>query len=248
MKFCGITALLLVFAPPVFAQTNGVGSLSPDKPLLTITASESVRAAPDTATVGVGVQALAMTASAALADNSLRMDRVIKALQGRKIPDTDIQTSGISLQAEYDYSQQATQPGKPPQFNGYRVSNSVRVTTRDIAKLGDLLDLMVSSGGTNIDGPYFAIEKSAALLKIARDKALAAADLQAQYYATKTGHARARLVSITEGQSFARPFSDILVTAFNVAEAPRPVSTSAPIAPGQLATGVTLIIQYQLEN
>lgn len=240
-------ALLLFAGHPAFAQTSLVTPLSPEKPLLTITVSESVRAAPDVATVGVGVQSLAQTASGALSDNSVRMDRVIKALKARKVAANDIQTSGISLQVEYDYSQTNTQPPKPPRFNGYRVSNMVRVTTRDIPKLGELLDVMVSNGGTNIEGPYFAIEKSADLLRTARDQALAAAEVQAQYYAKKAGKARARLVSISEGQSFARPYSEILVTSMNVAEQPVPVSTAAPIAPGQLATGVTLVIQYQLE-
>jgi uncharacterized protein len=244
-----VALTLFAFATcPAHGQTSLVSQLSPDKPLLTITVSESVRAAPDVATVGVGVQSLAQTASAALSDNSARMDRVIKALKARKVAANDIQTSGISLQAEYDYSQTNTQPPKPPRFNGYRVSNMVRVTTRDIPKLGELLDVMVSNGGTNIDGPYFAIEKSDALLKTARDQALAAADIQAQYYARKVGKARARLVSISEGASFARPYSDILVSGMNVAEQPVPVSTAAPIAPGQLATGVTLVIQYHLDN
>jgi uncharacterized protein len=248
MKLYLPAAVLFSAATPAFAQSTVVSQLSPDKPLLTITATESVRAAPDTATVGVGVQSLALTASAALSDNSVRMDRVIKALYARKVLAKDIQTSGISLQAEYDYSQTNSQPPKPPRFNGYRVSNTVRVTTRDIAKLGELLDVMVTSGGTNIDGPYFAIEKSDSLLRTARDRALASAEVQARYYAGKTGHARARLLSITEGQSFARPYSEILVTALSAADASSPVSTNAPIAPGQLSTGVTLVLQYSLEN
>jgi uncharacterized protein len=248
MKTYAPFALILFAAYPAAAQTSLVTQLSPDKPLLTITVNESVRAAPDVATVGVGVQSLALTASAALSDNSVRMDRVIKALKARKVAANDIQTSGISLQAEYDYSQTNAQPPKPPRFNGYRVSNMVRVTTRDIPKLGELLDVMVSNGGTNIEGPYFAIEKSPALLRIARDQALVAAEVQAQYYARKIGKGRARLVSISEGPSFARPYSEMLMTAMNATESSAPVSTSAPIAPGQLATGVTLVIQYHLED
>jgi uncharacterized protein len=249
MKYVTAAAVLcFTLVPNAYAQTNMVSQLSPDKPLLTITVTESVRAAPDVATVGVGVQSLAQTASAALKENSAQMDRVVKALLARKVLAKDMQTSGISLQVEYDYSQTNSQPPKPPRFNGYRVSNTIRVTTRDIAKLGELLDVMVTSGGTNVDGPYFAIEKTDALLRTARDKALAAAELQAKYYAAKTGHARARLVSLTEGQSFARPYSEMLMTAMNATESSAPVSTSAPIAPGQLATGVTLVIQYSLEN
>jgi uncharacterized protein len=248
MKFYAAAALSLTLTSPAFAQTQMISQLSPDKPLLTITVTESARAAPDVATVGVGVQSLGQTASAALSDNSVRMDRVVKSLLARKVLAKDMQTSGISLQVEYDYSQTNSQPPKPPRFNGYRVSNTIRVTTRDIAKLGELLDVMVTNGGTNIEGPYFAIEKTDVLLRTARDKALAAADVQAKYYAQKTGNARARLVSIAEGQSFARPYSEIIVTAQSVAEPPPPPAISAPIAPGQLATGVTLVIQYQLEN
>jgi uncharacterized protein len=248
MKSVTAAAVLLgALATPAYAQTSLVSQLSPDKPVLTITVTEFVPTAPDMATVGVGVQSLALTASAALADNAQRMDRVIKTLRARKILDKDIQTTGISLQVEYDYSQSNAQPPKPPRFNGYRVNNIVRVTTRDIAKLGELLDAMVTNGGTNIDGPTFGIEKTDELLRVARDRALASADKQARYYATKTGHSLARLVSISEGQSYTRSVMDIVVTSSG-GGAPTPVSSVTPIAPGQLAAGVTLVIQYSLEN
>src|SRR3546814_9957577 len=67
-----------------------------------------------------------------------------------------IQTSGISLSPQYDYSNRSE--GQPPRFLGYQVTNSVRATTNDIAGIGPLLDALVAAGGTNIDGPWFAMK------------------------------------------------------------------------------------------
>jgi uncharacterized protein YggE len=213
----------------------------PDTPMLSLNVSEAVPGTPDIAAVSVGVQSLGQTAALSLSDNAARMDNVIKALIARKIPRKDIQTVGISLNAEYDYSVQ----GKPPRFNGYRVNNSVRVITRDIAKLGDLLDAMVKAGGTNVDGPYFSIENPEPALIIARDRAMMSANAQAVAYAKRAGFAKARLLTVTESlaQGYAGTFQaigqGITVTA---------LSASTPIAPGQVQTGVTLTVQYMLER
>ncbi len=234
-------------AAPALAQTTATVQLAPDKPLLTITVNEAVQGPPDIATVSVGVQALSPTASAAMSNNAARMDDLIKAIRARKVAAKDIQTTGITLGLDYDYSSQV--PGKPPRFVGYRVSNTVRVTSRDLPGLGALLDTMASAGGTSIDGPYFAVENTEPLMRIAKDRAIAVANTRAKEYAARAGFARFKLVTITEGQGYSQPFSaltSIVVTASGGGGGPPP--PPPPVAPGQMSTGVMITVQYVLEN
>jgi uncharacterized protein len=235
-------------AAPVFAQTTAQLQLAPDKPLLTISVTEAVQGPPDVATVSVGVQALSPTASAAMSNNAARMDDVIKAIRARKVAAKDIQTTGISLSLDYDYSSQV--PGKPPRFVGYRVTNTVRVTSRDLPNLGALLDTMATAGGTSIEGPNFAIENTEPLMRIAKDRAMVTANVRAKEYAIRAGFARYRLVTITEGQGYSQPYSaltSIVVTSNGGGGGPPP-PPPPPVAPGQMSTGLTLTVQYVLEN
>src|SRR3546814_12748719 len=88
--------------------------------------------------------------------NSAAMDKLIAAAKAQGIKAENIQTSGINLSPQYDYSNRSD--GQPPRFLGYQVTNSVRATTNDITGIGPLLAALVAAGGTNIDGPWFAMK------------------------------------------------------------------------------------------
>jgi uncharacterized protein len=242
-------SLLALAAPEAMAQTNVGPIATPEHPLLIISATEAVTSDPDMATVGAGVQTVSRLATTAMGDNAVKMERVIAALKAKGIPAKDIQTTGVGLAAEYDYNN--LKPGELPRFIGYRASNSVRAVTRDVPKIGALLDALVAAGGTSIEGPFFSIKDNRTQLSLARDRAMDSANARAQEYAKRAGFAHARLVVLSEGyQGGPVPVSalssEILVTARAVSAAPPP--PPPPVAPGQMATAVTLSAQYQLER
>ncbi|NCP12215.1 MAG: SIMPL domain-containing protein, partial [Sphingomonadales bacterium] len=134
MRFALTLATLALTAVPAsaLAQVQPMLEMQGDAPLLTLAITESIDAKPDTATIGAGVQTIAPTATAALRQNSAKMDALIKAVKARGVDAKDIQTTGISLSPQYDYNNRSD--GQSPRFIGYQVSNEVRVKTRDIAK------------------------------------------------------------------------------------------------------------------
>ena len=217
-----LTALSLIFIAitPQFAVAQTIVSIAPtpDKPLITITVQESSDAAPDIATLQIGVEALALTATAALSTTSVKMKRVLAALAAQNIANKDIRTSAVT------------------------------VGVRQIDRIGPLLDAVTASGATEINGPQFAIENPKALRSGARDRAVVTLDTEAQAYAKRTGHIRARLLTINDGASFMQPV-DIIVTASR-GGAPSPVSAPPPppVMGGQLSVGVTLTGVYRLED
>src|SRR3546814_17476526 len=102
--------------------------------------------------------------------NAAAMDKLIAAARKQGIKAEAIQTSGISLSPQYDYSNRSE--GQPPRFLGYQVTNSVRATTNAIAGIGPLLDALVPAGWTNIDGQRLATKDPDPILVEARGTAL----------------------------------------------------------------------------
>lgn len=243
MKFAAFALAAAAVPFAAAAQSTNV-NLDEKAPIVTLTVTESVEAAPDIVTVGTGVETRAPTARQAMADNAQQMTGLIAALGKAGIAKKDIQTSGIRLSAQYDYGARSPDGSQaPPKFLGYEASNQLTVKLRDVKRAGELLDQMVDAGATNISGPSFTIDDPSPLLVQARGRAIKSAAAQAQYYAQATGYRTARLVSIAESNSGGMPPMPLMVRAkADFAGAPTPVE------PGEVSASVTVTVQYALEQ
>jgi uncharacterized protein len=231
-------------AMPASAQSSAQPGASQmtDAPLLSFSINEELRMAPDRARVGAGVVTTAPTAVEAMRQNAAAMTRLTAALRRAGIEPRNIQTSGINLSAQYDYTPQ--QRGEPPRLIGYQVSNMVNVVTSDIANLGRLLDTLVEAGGTNIDGPSFFVDNPDAALDAARQRAMTRANERALLYARAAGYRGARLITINEGGAMPMP-QPMPVMAMARADA---AAEATPVQPGQVTNAVSLTLQYRFER
>jgi hypothetical protein len=164
---------------------------------LNLSGTSEVKATPDMATITLGVQTEAPTASAAMAQNATRMTRIVAALKAAGLADKDIQTSNISLDAQYDYQQ-----NQPPKLRGYQASNTVLITVYDISRLGRTLDAVTTAGANQINGIGFGLKDSSAAENEARLKAVKALQAKAELYAGAVGYRVARLVNLSEGGGY----------------------------------------------
>lgn len=212
-----------------------------DAPLISFSINQEIRRTPDRASFGAGVTTTAPTAVEAMRQNAVAMDRLVRAAKARGIADRDIQTSGINLSPQYDYSNQT--PGVPPRLIGYQASNMVRVSTGNIANLGPLLDALVSAGGTNIDGPTFTSADPDAGLDGARETAVQRAAQRAQLYARAAGYRAARLVSLSEGGAEPPRPMPMMMARMAADSAP-----ATPVQAGEVASSVTITVTYRLER
>jgi uncharacterized protein len=105
-----------------------------------------------------------------------------------------IQTSGISLNPEYEWDEGT----RSQRFRGYRVMNRVTIKLRDIDATGAALDALVASGATDLGGVAFAIDDPEAARGQARAAAVAAANERALGYARMAGYSGVRLLEISE--------------------------------------------------
>lgn len=223
------------------AQAQGPGPGQMIGPVVTLSVTESVESAPDMASVNTGVQTRAQTAKQAMADNAAQMDRLIAALVKAGVARKDIQTSGLNLNPQYDYSNRTD--GQGPRFLGYEASNQLTVKLRDIARVGETIDKLVEAGATNVNGPSFGIADDTALLREARTKVIRTAGERAAFYAQAAGYRSARLIAISETGEIMRPMPRMMMMDAQAAAAP-----ATKIEPGQLSTSVTLSFQYVLEK
>src|SRR5262249_9769793 len=123
-----------------------------------------------------------------------RMTQVIDAVKKLGIADKDIQTTTISLQPTYDY----TNNGNPPRITGYSFSNGIAVTVRNLDQTGDVIDDSLAAGATSLDGVAFRVADPAAAESRARTDAMTEAHANADTLAKAAGVTISGVASISE--------------------------------------------------
>lgn len=227
-------AILAAAASPAFAAVDVTPSAS--NPVIELSVTETVLGAPDTATFSTGVTSKAATAQEALRTNSAEMEKVIAQIVALGIKRADIQTSGINLSADYEYFND----GRQPRFIGYQVTNQVTVKVRQMARLGAILDAVVSKGANNISGPSFSLDDDSAAQTEARDKAMKRAQSQAMDYAKRTGFTGVQLLAVSEATYNASPMGMREMKRMDM------VAAAPPIEGGQVGTSITVNVTYQM--
>ena len=190
---------------------------------------------PDLAEINGGVTTEAKTARDASAANNKAMSAVLQALKTSGIADKDIQTSRLSLQPQ---SAPIKGDRGPMQIVGYRASNRVTVTVRDVTKVANAIDALVSSGANDISGISFMVSQASKLLDEARGKAIEDAHRKADIYARAAGVTLGAPLNISEqGMPGPMPYRKMAAV----------MADSAPVAPGEEMLRVSVSVSYAIK-
>ena len=229
------TALALG-APAMAAPGKGDHHMChPGMSRLTVTGEGEARVAPDLATIQLGVTTQAASAAEAMRQNSTQQTAVIDALTGAGIAQADVQTSGLNLNPLMDYGE-----GRAPTVTGYQASNMVSVRVKDVPRLGEVLDSIVTAGANEINGITFTRDDSAASQDEARRAAVTDARHKAEVLAEAAG--------LTLGPV-------LVLRDMPVPEGPRPMMMEAraaadaakvPVAAGELAMTAWVEMEFAL--
>ena len=161
---------------------------------ITVSASSTVRLAPDKATVSFGVTTQDSTADQAQEKNSEAVKDVMEMLTERGIEEKNIRTTNYSLYPQYDYSEKGEQT-----IVGYVVRTSMSVQDQDIEDIGKLLTDCVSAGINMIDNVSFLCSGYDEAYAKALTEAVEASRVKAEVLAKAAGKTLGEVVSITEG-------------------------------------------------
>ncbi|MDX1581013.1 MAG: SIMPL domain-containing protein [Alphaproteobacteria bacterium] len=229
-----LTVSAMAVAGPLSAAEVQIAS---NGPVVELNVQESIDIEPDIATISAGVTSEALTAVEAMRQNAVEMRSVIERIKSFGVAEKDIQTTGINLNARYDYDRNTQQQV----FRGYQVSNRVSVKLRDIDRTGAVLDALVEAGATDLGGPSFSADDDTAAKEEARNKAMARARAQALSYARMAGYGAIRLLEVSESIVGTGPVPRVVRTASaDIAE------ESAPVQPGMISSGVNLTVKYEM--
>lgn len=208
-------------------------------PALNLAAYGETRAAPDMATINLGVVTEAPTAAEAMRQNRARMTEVVAALRKHGIAERDIQTSGLNLSPQYTYRE-----NQPPLLRGYQASNQVTVTVYDLARLGQAVDATVAAGGNQVNGISFGLRDPQTAENAARLAAVKALKAKADLYAGATGLKIKGLKSLSESGGYTAPPPTPMYRAARAEAA----MDSTPVAPGELVLRVDVQGVYEMEE
>jgi uncharacterized protein len=196
------TLTVLIIAAAVFTAglpAQAQESRPAPEARIIVTGDGSVSVAPDYARIRSGVTSRAKTAKEATDANSKSMAAIMAALTGAGIEPKDIQTSRFSVLPVYA----APAPNTEQRLTGFSVSNQVSVTIRQIDKVGDILDRLITAGATDAGSVEFLHSDTTKTLDRAREAAMADARRKAEVYARAGGLSLGGVAWVTEDASAA---------------------------------------------
>jgi uncharacterized protein YggE len=224
----------LTAAAAVHAEDDGAAVFHATT--LNVAAVGEVKAAPDQATLTLGVRASGKTAAQAMAANRERMNGTIAALTAQGIQKKDIQTSNLSLDAQYAY-----EPNQSPRLTGYDADNDVSVVIHDVNRVGAAVDAVTAGGANQVNGIAFGLADPAPTMDEARRAAVKTLRTRADLYAQALGLRVIRLVNLSEGAP-EQPIGPRPLPMMAMAK----VAAPTPVEPGQLTIDVQLTAVYEL--
>jgi len=213
-------------AAPALAQTV-------PPPAISVTGEATVSVAPDLAQIDGGVISDGKTAREASEANNAAMGKVLLALKGAGIEEKDYQTSRLSLQPQYAPNRTGSSP-----ITGYRASNRVTIRLRDVTKVANVIDVLVSAGANDIGGINFTVSQPSKHLDEAREKAVADARRKAEIFAKAAGVTLGEPLSISEEGAPAPMFRGKMAA---------PMAAGAPVAQGEETLSVTVGVSWAIK-
>jgi hypothetical protein len=194
-------------------------------------------AAPDIASLSLGVSTLRDSARQARDDAASLVTDLIASLEENGIAEEDYHTSQFRIAPEIDY-----RPNGQQVIRGYRVTSILAVTVRDLDSVGEVIDDAVDAVGDpiRVQGVTFSIEDPAALQSEARALAMSDAKTKAEALAALAEVDLGKPVAISESSAGGVP-----PVFFEAADLAR--SAETPISPGQLEITVSVQVSYAID-
>jgi uncharacterized protein YggE len=193
---------------------------------------------PDVASVRLGVNVLAETASAARESAAVTMHAILKAVTELGVARRDVRTSLVSLNPTMDYGGKGT-----PRITGYQVQNSVAVTLRNLAKTGDLIDAALGVGASTLDSLDFSLGDPTKATEQARTAAMDDARARATTLAGAAEQKLGDVLAVVEGSPMTPPMP------FPAARmAMKAADASTPVEGGTQEISVSLTVTFELSS
>lgn len=217
-----LTCLAFLLAQPALAEGK-----------LTVSGSGQAFAAPDMATITLGVSERAKTARDAMDAASGAVAAILSRLETLGVETRDVQTSDLSLGPVWGPRNASGEA----RITGYEASNRLTVRVRALDGLGGLLDAVLDDGANRFSGLSFGMQDPQPLHDAARRAAVADALRKAALYAEAAGVTLGPIRSISE-QGGARPVMGDMMFAAR--------AEAVPVAAGETGMSAQVTVVFDL--
>ena len=119
------------------------------------TATASIK--PDLLNVQFGVEVQMPTAKEALDANSEMMNKVVDAIKGVGITESEISTAQFNIYPVYESYQEKITGIYKQKLTGYSVSNIIKVKTAKLDLVSNIIDAAVGEGVNRVDSVFFSL-------------------------------------------------------------------------------------------
>ncbi|MGZ8284768.1 MAG: SIMPL domain-containing protein [Allosphingosinicella sp.] len=241
MRLAGLIAVAaLAAAPGSVAAQDVTIALVPGEALLKVDAEGEHLSRPDVMHISAGVVTTGRTAREALGANATLANRLLAAVRASGIEPRDVQTSQLTVAPQFARNSGADEDeGGVRRITGYLARNRVQLRLRSLEKAPDLINALFEAGANEVQGPSFSLSDPAPALREARRDAVAEARKEADTYAEALGMRIARVLRVSERQSFdSEEAGYVIVTGSRI--------PATPLEPGELKTRVSVWIDYAM--
>jgi uncharacterized protein len=204
--------------------TPGASPAAPSGTGISVTGTGRVTGKPNLLRLQTSIDVTKSDVNSAMQEANTTMASVQKTLKADGVADADLQTSGLSVQPNYDYS------GGTAHLNGYRVSENLSVVLRNLDRAGSIISDAARVGGDElrIGGATLDLDEDGALIAQARQKAFADAKAKAAAYADAAGRSLGAVLSISEStDSRPQPYYFDAAPAAAASNAPVPIQAGS---------------------
>lgn len=229
-----------IVALTLTAWTEWLSAQTPSEPLtITVTDEATLTVKPDEAQIDVGVTTQADTSETATHRNAQQTSAVIAAIRAGIGSNATVDTVSYRLSPDYRHPRE----GGEPAIVGYTATNIVRVTLRDLSRVGDAIDVATKAGANRIHRITFTLANDDAARAEVLRAAAAKAKARADTLASALGVRIVRVLSATTG-------SDPPVRPFVADAALRAESamTATPIHPGTIDVHAAVTLTVEISD
>ena len=209
---------------------------------VSVAATGTAEATPNAARASITVESIdPSSAQVAQAATARVATLALDELKAAGVDAADIATRAITVGPVYDYTSEGGQ-----NLIGYRASQTLTVTLRDLATAGATLDAVVKAGGNavRIDSLEPFVTNPAAATEKARAQAVDIARDQAEQYAQLLGFTLGAVATVSESTSN----SPMPMFANADAAASEDKTVPTPIEAGTTEVTVTLNVAWLIED
>lgn len=242
----GLLVLGIIVIGLVLAINAGDKNDASDQPgSVSVTGNSEFTVSPDKVELYARIETKDFAAKDAKDKNAEISDKVIAALKRAGVKSDDIETASFSLSPEYEWNYTL----EKSEFKGYTVQHSLKITTDDLDKAGDLIDVAVDAGANGVDNIIFKLkpETEKKVKDEAMVKAATAAKEKAIALAGTLGIKLGKVTYISESNYYYEPYNYRTDYSMMTKE----MSGGAPatqIEPQKLQISAQVSVNFEIED